>query len=401
MPRPPRKHSTHVPPAPLPPLTALGLEEDGTLDFDVDWCPSTLSCFSAPPSRWRLFRRPIVVGAILLTIGASIILLLAALPDADRQDGGDRALRAANTSEHHLAPGPPATPGPRSAIVASTPVPVVIRREPVIASSTPLPNGWDDQHVATPEASRLSRFDESVLYWLPEILAAAEETGVSPSLVAGVIRVESNGVAEVRSPVGAQGLMQVMPVHFVKQGIAELQWTDPATNIRVGTSVLGWMIEQHGTHWDGIAHYFGIGCDVNMCTDAYVRQVLAWEAHYAPLIADPYGAGLEQPSASASPATSHVAGVSVTAVRDIHVRVVVDDAVAFDGQLGIGEQTDQFVGSTFVVTTSSGVNTEFTNACGDTFKMGHEEGVVSYEMAATADSCNPEGRSPLSAAIGI
>jgi hypothetical protein len=93
--------------------------------------------------------------------------------------------------------------------------------------------------------------------------------------------------------------------------------------------------------------------------------------------------------------------VSVTVVRDIHVRGMVDDAVAFDGQLGNGEQTDQFVGSPFVVTTSSGVNIEFTNACGDAFKMGYEEGVVSYEVAVTADSCNPEVRSSFSVAIGF
>jgi hypothetical protein len=349
--------------------------------------------FLSPPARWRWLHRPMIVAAILLAIGASMILL-AGLPDAPRQERGDTALRAVTISERdHAGDLPlPSTPGLKSATVAPTPVPVVTRAEPVMASSTPVQDGEGNRHVATPEASRLSRFDEPVLYWLPEILAAAEETGVSPSLVAGLIRVESNGIAHVRSPVGAQGLMQVMPVHFVEQGIAESQLTDPATNIRIGTRVLSWNIEQHGTHWDGIAHYFGIGCDVNMCTDTYVRQVLAWEAHYAPIIADPHAAGLQPPSARAAPATSYVAGVLVTAVSDIHIRVMVDEAVVFDGQLESGQQTDQFVGSTFVVTTSSGVDTEFTNACGDTFKMGHEEGVVSYEMAATEDSCNPEAR---------
>ncbi len=189
--------------------------------------------------------------------------------------------------------------------------------------------------------------------------------------------------------------MQVMPFHFVKQGIAESQWTDPATNIRVGTRVLGWMIEQQGTLWDGVAHYFGIGCDGNMCTDTYVRQVLAWEAHYAPIIDDPHGSGLQAQSVTALPEEAYIAGLSVSAVQDIHLTVVVDGVVVFNSWLIRGEQTDQFVGSTFMVTSSSGVDTDFTNACGDTFKMGHEQSLVSYEMAATEDSCSPEAHFPV------
>lgn len=138
-----------------------------------------------------------------------------------------------------------------------------------------------------------SRLDDPVLVWLPEILAAAEETGISPSLIAGVIRVESQGDPHAESPHGARGLMQVMPEHLVNRGVPEHQWHDPATNIMVGARVLGWNIETYGTQWDGVAHYFGTGCDGFSCTDAYVSDVLAWEAYYAPLIAAPNGSGLK------------------------------------------------------------------------------------------------------------
>lgn len=138
-----------------------------------------------------------------------------------------------------------------------------------------------------------SRLDDPVLVWLPEILAAAEETGISPSLIAGVIRVESQGDPHAESPHGARGLMQVMQEHLVNRGVPEHQWHDPATNIMVGVRVLGWNIETYGTQWDGVAHYFGTGCDGFSCTDAYVSDVLAWEAYYAPLIAAPNGSGLK------------------------------------------------------------------------------------------------------------
>lgn len=88
------------------------------------------------------------------------------------------------------------------------------------------------------------------------------------------------------SPNGARGLMQVMPEQLAAQGVPEHLRHDPATNILAGTRLLGWPIETYGTHWDGVAHYFGTGCDGFSCTDTYVRDVLRWEAHYAPLIVD-------------------------------------------------------------------------------------------------------------------
>jgi cytoskeletal protein RodZ len=90
-----------------------------------------------------------------------------------------------------------------------------------------------------------------------------------------------------------------------------------------------------------------------------------------------------------APVNAYVTGMSVTAVTDLYLTVTVDGNVVFDGTLAAGQQTDQFVGTEFSFYTSSGVNTDFTNACGDTFKMGYEEGEVTYPIVANENSCKP------------
>ncbi|MBA2276569.1 MAG: transglycosylase SLT domain-containing protein [Chloroflexia bacterium] len=127
---------------------------------------------------------------------------------------------------------------------------------------------------------------------MPEILAAAERTGVPASLIAGIIKVESQGDPDAVSPAGARGLMQVMPDHLHEQGVNSSRWHDPATNIQAGALLLKWKIEATGNQWDGVRHYFGIKCDAFTCTEEYATRVYRWVDHYAPLIAAPYDAGV-------------------------------------------------------------------------------------------------------------
>jgi hypothetical protein len=91
--------------------------------------------------------------------------------------------------------------------------------------------GGDNQYDEPPAGPTHEPLDDPVLIWLPEILTAAEETGVSPSLIAGMIQVESQGELLATSPHGARGLMQMVPEQLVAQGILEHLWHDPATNI--------------------------------------------------------------------------------------------------------------------------------------------------------------------------
>ena len=81
--------------------------------------------------------------------------------------------------------------------------------------------------------------------------------------------------------------------------------------------------------------------------------------------------------------------INITAQTDLTVTVTVDGIVAFDGPIPAGNSSGPIVGSVFEVTTSSGVNTLFTNACGDDFVMGYGEGQESYTLTADANSCAP------------
>ena len=82
--------------------------------------------------------------------------------------------------------------------------------------------------------------------------------------------------------------------------------------------------------------------------------------------------------------------LNITALAELYVVVVVDGVTAFDGPIPEGGQSGAIVGSVFEVYTTWGAMTQFTNACGETFNMGFEEGEVTYYLEATADSCPPQ-----------
>ena len=85
-----------------------------------------------------------------------------------------------------------------------------------------------------------------------DIAAAARNAGVEPAFVFGLIRQETRFMGQARSPVGASGLMQLMPTTARwaarKAGIdyrPELI-TDPATNLRIGTFYLKLVLDSFG-----------------------------------------------------------------------------------------------------------------------------------------------------------
>ena len=86
-------------------------------------------------------------------------------------------------------------------------------------------------------------------------LAVAPPAGpVEPALALGLIRQESNFNTEALSPVGARGLMQLMPAtaqevaHKLGDTAVNLTAlsTDPAYNMRLGTAYLGGLLTQFG-----------------------------------------------------------------------------------------------------------------------------------------------------------
>ncbi len=68
--------------------------------------------------------------------------------------------------------------------------------------------------VASPVEGLSSIFTPEVLHWAPLIKAWGQAYNVDPNLVATVIQIESCGDPTAVSNSGAQGLFQVMPMHF-------------------------------------------------------------------------------------------------------------------------------------------------------------------------------------------
>lgn len=79
-------------------------------------------------------------------------------------------------------------------------------------------------------------FVREVRYWEASINRWAEAFALDPNLVASVIQIESCGHPDVISPAGAQGLFQVMPMHFTEA--EQSRMTDPETNAQRGMGVL-------------------------------------------------------------------------------------------------------------------------------------------------------------------
>jgi soluble lytic murein transglycosylase len=86
-----------------------------------------------------------------------------------------------------------------------------------------------------------------------DIAGAAQAVGLEPAFVFGLIRQETRFMAQLRSHVGAAGLMQIMPSTAKwaakKSGIpyAGDQITDPQTNLRLGTFYLKLVLDSFGS----------------------------------------------------------------------------------------------------------------------------------------------------------
>ena len=121
---------------------------------------------------------------------------------------------------------------------------------------------------------------EPVSRLVQEAWAVGPRVGVDPTLILAIMAIESSFNPFAQSPVGAQGLMQVMTrVHDDKYerfgGI--LAAFDPVTNLRVGVQVLKECIARAGSVEAGLRYYVGAG---NQADDSgYAGKVLAEQGY--------------------------------------------------------------------------------------------------------------------------
>ena len=157
----------------------------------------------------------------------------------------------------------------------------------------PVELGAIDRATAT-DPQDLPKQQAAVAYWLskkyrvaPEPLSAlvaeayeiGERAKLDPTLILAIMAIESGFNPFAQSPVGAQGLMQVMTgIHKDKYENfgGQLAAFDPVTNLRVGVKVLQECIQRAGSLHAGLKFYVGAA---NLEGDGgYADKVLAEHA---------------------------------------------------------------------------------------------------------------------------
>jgi hypothetical protein len=105
--------------------------------------------------------------------------------------------------------------------------------------------------------------------------ATAREQHLDPLLIIAVIAIESRFNPFSESPMGAQGLMQVIPrFHQDKlpEDAGKMAFLDPITNVQVGAQALRESIRRNGDLLDGLQQFGGAADDEQQ---GYANKVLA------------------------------------------------------------------------------------------------------------------------------
>lgn len=110
------------------------------------------------------------------------------------------------------------------------------------------------------------------------VQAAGREWRIDPLLIIAVISIESRFNPYSQSPMGAVGLMQIIPrFHMDKlPGDADSRaFLDPAINVRIGARILQESIQRQGGLMEGLQYYAGAIDDTEQ---TYANKVLAEKA---------------------------------------------------------------------------------------------------------------------------
>ena len=164
-------------------------------------------------------------------------------------------------------------------------------RQPVVVQAAAEPQRQPSDRTLAVHLKDLPKDQVAVANWLSKKYLVAPEplgllvaeaydlgarTKLDPTLILAVMAIESRFNPFAQSPVGAQGLMQVMTrVHTDKYERVggKLAAFDPVTNLRVGVKVLQDCIARAGSLEGGLRYYVGAA---NLPSDGgYAAKVLA------------------------------------------------------------------------------------------------------------------------------
>jgi hypothetical protein len=144
---------------------------------------------------------------------------------------------------------------------------------------------------------------EPISALVQEAWTIGQRAGLDPTLILAIMAIESSFNPFAQSPVGAQGLMQVMTrVHDDKYeafGGTHAAF-DPISNLRVGVQVLKECIQRAGSLQEGLKYY--VGAALHDTDGGYAARVLTEQA-YLQRVAQGQGVPLNAPSTPSAPAT--------------------------------------------------------------------------------------------------
>ncbi|MDP4126019.1 MAG: lytic transglycosylase domain-containing protein [Bacillota bacterium] len=111
---------------------------------------------------------------------------------------------------------------------------------------------YQGQTIIVGESSQPINLNDRVLRWQKEIEVSAKKYTLEPALIAAIIEQESGGDPNSVSPVGALGLMQLMPS---TAKFLNINPYDPAQNIDGGAHYLQMQLKEFGNLPEALAAY--------------------------------------------------------------------------------------------------------------------------------------------------
>jgi hypothetical protein len=154
---------------------------------------------------------------------------------------------------------------------------------------------------------------EPISALVQEAWAIGERAGLDPTLILAIMAIESSFNPFAQSPVGAQGLMQVMTrIHDDKYeafGGTHAAF-DPISNLRVGVQVLKECIARAGSLQEGLKYY--VGAALHETDGGYAARVMLEQGHMR-RVADGHGVPVTASNTPTAPVPATVPAIAPAA----------------------------------------------------------------------------------------